>query len=240
MSALVLALLLAAPCADPRVDALPTAQQPAACALLERPRADGLDPATLPPLYERPGFERARLRNTGAWKALVAQVQRWFEQLAQTTGAQTYSNVTRVLVLVLALALAGGVVLRFLARRRQPGAPPAAPSPAARSLELEAPATHLARAQQLLAAQPREAIREASLALLSSLERQRLARPDRVKTNRELVDELPGRGAPPDLVARVAPLLAWFDRAFYSLEQVPDADARRFLDDVQAVTRGTP
>lgn len=240
MSGLVLLVLLAAPCADLRVEALPAEQQAAACALLTSPRVEGLDPSTLAPLYERPGFERARLRNSGAWKALIAQLQRWFEQLAQTTGAQTYSNLTRVLVLVLALVIGGGALLRLLARRRQGDRPPAPPAPAARALQLDEPATHLARAQGLLAAQPREAIREASLALLSSLERQRLARPDRVKTNRELLAELPGRGAPAELVARVAPLLAWFDRAFYSLEQVADADARRFVDDVQALTRGAP
>lgn len=240
MTALVVALLLSAPCADPRVMDLPAEQQSAACALLQQPLAEGLDPATLSPVYERPGFERARLRNTGAWKALLAQLQRWFEQLAQTTGAQTYSNVTRVFVLALALLIAGVVVLRFFGRRRQPDLATVGAQASARSLQLDDPATHLARAEQLLAQQPREAIREASLALLSSLERQRLARPDRVKTNQELVAELPARGAAPALVARVAPLLAWFDRAFYSLDPVPSADARRFIDDVHAVAGGAP
>ena len=83
---------------------------------------------------------------------------------------------------------------------------------------------------------PRAAIREALLSLLSSLERKRYARPDRVKTNRELAAELPARGAPTELVTAVAPLFAWFDRSFYSLEAIAPEDARRFLDDVSRLT----
>jgi hypothetical protein len=87
----------------------------------------------------------------------------------------------------------------------------------------------------MLGSAPREAIREALLCLLSSLERQRFARPDRVKTNRELAEELAGRGAPPALVSAVTSLFTWFDRAFYSLEAVPADEARRFLDDVRGL-----
>ena len=86
--------------------------------------------------------------------------------------------------------------------------------------------------------QPREAIREGLLALLSSLEAKRLARPDRVKTNRELVGELPGRGASAQLTGEVERLVRWYDRAFYSLEPVPPEDAARFVDEVERLHQG--
>lgn len=239
MSALLLALALAAPCDLAEVAHVAPAQQGAACALLSRPAEAPLEVGRVGPIYDEPGFERARLRNTGAWKALLAQLQRWFNQLAETSGAQTYSNVTRVLVLVAALVLGGLVVLRTLGRRRAAPGPPGPASPVAASLELEDPAHHLARADALLGAQPREAVREALLALLSFLERQRYARPDRVKTNQELARELSTRGAPAALVQELAPLLGWFDRAYYSLEAVPAADARRFVADVRRVAGST-
>ena len=236
MSWLVLALTLSATCEHPALSLLPEDRQTAACELLAQPSAPGLDRATLAPIFERPGFERARQRNTGALQALMAQLKHWFEGLFESSGAETYSNITRVLVLVLALVIGGGVTLRLLARRRarSVSVPPAPRSSTA--LELDDPAVHLARAEAMLGASPREAIREALLCLLSSLERRRFARPDRVKTNQELARELPERGAPASLVGAVAPLFAWFDRAFYSLEAVPPGDARRFLDDVRKLT----
>jgi hypothetical protein len=235
VSWLVLALTLSATCEHPALSMLPEERQAAACELLAQPPTQAVDRATLGAVFERPGFERARQRNTGALQAFMAQLRHWIEGLFQSSGAQTYSNLTRVLVLVLALAIGGGVTLRFLSRRRQqPVTAPLPPSTTA--LELDDPSTHLARAEAMLGAQPREAIREALLCLLSSLERRRFARPDRVKTNRELADELPGRGAPAELVGMVAPLFAWFDRAFYSLDAVQAADARRFLDDVRRLT----
>lgn len=214
---------------------LPEERQTAACELLAQPAPEKIEVASLAPIYERSGFERARQRNSGALQALMAQLKHWFEGLFESSSAETYSNVTRVAVLVLALVIGGGVTLRFLSRRKKQELD-AARAPAPLALELDDPATHLARAEALLGATPREAIREALLSLLSSLERQRFARPDRVKTNRELGEELPTRGAPAALVGRVTPLFAWFDRAFYSLEAVPAADARRFLDDVRTLT----
>lgn len=236
MSWLALALILSSTCEHPALAVLPEERQAAACALLAQPAPATVEPSTLPPVFERPGFERARQRNTGAMQAFMAQLRHWFEGLVGSSGAQTYSSLTRVLVLVLALVIGGGVTLRLLFRRKQAELDAARPPSTTTALELEDPATHLARAEALLATTPREAIREALLSLLSSLERRRFARPDRVKTNRELADELPGRGAPPELVRLVAPLFAWFDRAFYSLDAVPAADARRFLDDVRRLT----
>jgi hypothetical protein len=105
-------------------------------------------------------------------------------------------------------------------------------------LKLDVPSAHLERARAALAGDPRRAIREGLLALLSHLERERLARPDRVKTNRELAQELPARGASPALAETVARLLAWYDAAFYSLEPVAPDAARRFVDEVAGLARG--
>ena len=174
MSWLVVALTLST-CEHPGLATLPTSQQGAACELLARPPPERIELTTLRAIYERPGFERARQRNSGALQSLMAQLTRWFEKLFESSGAETYSNITRVLVLILALVIGGGVTLRFLARRRgQALAPVRAPSSTA--LELDDPTEHLARAEALLGNSPREAIREALLSLLSSLERRRFAR----------------------------------------------------------------
>ena len=234
MSWLVLALTLAANCEHPALGMLPEERRVVACELLAQPAPPPVERATLAPIFARPGFERARQRNSGALEALMAQLSHWFSSLFESSGAQTYSNVTRVVVLVIALVIGGGVTLRFLGRRQQRLAR-SAPSTKPEPLEFDEPAAHLARAEALLGTAPREAIREGLLGLLSSLERQRFARPDRVKTNRELAEELPGRGAPAALVGAVTPLFGWFDRAFYSLETVPAVEARRFLDDVRGL-----
>lgn len=236
MSWLVLALTLSATCEHPALSMLPEDRQAAACELLAQPAPRDLDRATLPPIFERPGFERARQRNAGAMQALMAQLRHWFERLFESSGAEKYSNVTRVLVLIAALVIGGGVTLRFLNRRRVKLAPARQQQLSSAPLELDDPATHLARAEAMLGTAPREAIREGLLSLLSFLERRRFARPDRVKTNRELTAELPTRGAPPELVGQVAPLFTWFDRVFYSLQVVPADEARRFLSDVRKLT----
>ena len=238
MSWLLLAVAMGATCEHPALALLPEARQEAACALLAQPNPQALDRLALAPIYERPGFERARQRNDGAFQALVAQLLHWFETLFESTGAETYSNVTRVLVLVLALLIGAGVTWRFLARRRARSIAPA-PAHHATPLELDEPGAHLARADALLGTSPREAIREGLLALLSSLERRRFARPDRVKTNRELAQELAARGAPPQLVGAVTPLFDWYDTAFYSLDPVAPEQARQFVADVRGLQERT-
>ncbi len=211
MTALLLVAVLAAPCE----------------ACVEQPVSD------LSAIYERPGFERARERNSGAFAALMAQARAWFFSLFETRGAQTYSNVTRIAVLAAAVLLGAIALLRRRARKKAV-LPPAPPSPAA--LVLDEPVVHRERAEALVANDPRGAIREGLLSLLAVLERRRLARPERTRTNRELAAELPRNGAPPELVQKVTPLFAWFDHAFYSLSAVTPAEARRFLDEVKALT----
>ncbi|MFO0597541.1 MAG: hypothetical protein U0228_19705 [Myxococcaceae bacterium] len=240
IGALLAGLVLAAPCEHPALTGLGEESQANLCALVARPPPAAPDRGALAGIYERPGFEHARQRSSGALQAFLAQLRRWFDYLFGTSGAETYSNVTRVVVLVVALAVGAIVVARVLTRRRRASAPPPREE-LATGLDLDDPAEHLARARALLDGDARGAIREGWLAVLASLERRRLARPDRVKTNRELLGELPAAGAPTELVGRVSALVDWFDRAFYSLAVVERAEAARFLDDVAAVANsGAP
>jgi hypothetical protein len=177
---------------------------------------------------------------TGTLLRLMRKLREWIDSLFETRGAQSFSRVTRVLVLAVALALVGLAGLatlrlrgRALVRRRRATA---AGAPAER-LALDEPAVHLARARAALEGDPRSAIREGLLGLLSLLERRRLARPDRVKTNREIAAELPSRGAPSALARSVAELLAWYDRTFYSLEPVPPTEASHFLGEIDRLQR---
>lgn len=241
MIALALAVVLAVPpCEHPALGAMSPEQQNAACALLAEPPPDSpvrLD--ALGAIYEREGFASARKRDTGALKALLAQLRAKLESLFESSGAETYSNATRVFVLVVGLIAAGYVALRFAARRRATREPVKQGS-AATALELDDPRVHLGRARELLATDTRAAIREGLLALLSHLEQQRFARPDRVKTNSELTRELPERGAPPATIEAASKLLGWYDRAFYSLDPVDLAEAARFLDGVNALSGTAP
>lgn len=237
MISLVLALsLTAAPtCDDPRVAGLADHQRATACALLEKPvGARPLNPDALKSIFDREGFEQARQRNSGVLAAFLAQARAWLERLFATSGAETYSNLTRIGVLALALIVGITIVARVIGRRRVV-TPSSEPRKTATSLQLDDPAVHRQRAAALVERDPRSAIREGWLAVLSSLERHRYARPDRVKTNREMVAELPARGAPGDLTTRVNALVTWFDRTFYSLEQVAPEQARQFLSDIDRV-----
>jgi hypothetical protein len=225
----LVALLSAAPCELATTVELSERQAEALCALpVEAPvRAR----AVLADIYQRPGFEQARAPQPGdALKRLRA----WLESIFETAGAETYSNLTRVVVLVAAALGAIALVVRLAGRRRASRAAPTSAGSVV-ALTLADPAEHLARARTLTASEPRAATREGLLALLSALERQRLARPDRVKTNREIVDELPARGAPDSIVEAVRAQLGWFDRAWYSVTPVDTDAAGRFLDEVQAV-----
>ncbi len=175
------------------------------------------------------------MRNSEAWQQLLQRLRDWFFGLLETSGVSRFSAVTRVAVLVLGLAAAIAAALRLAnalsgrRSRRARGPLGSTPEP----LKLDDPREHLARAGRL--SDPRERLREALLALLSTLERARLARPDRVKTNRELAAELPTRGAPPELTRQVGGLLDRYDREFYSLRPVPSEEAERFLGEVSTI-----
>ncbi|MBX5483245.1 MAG: DUF4129 domain-containing protein [Myxococcaceae bacterium] len=194
------------------------------------------DPALLQEILSRPEFADARDRRGDAFAALIRRVTEWLESLFQTREMETGAKWIRFFVLALAAALALFGLLRLrsarLTKRSRPVSDGSAPGP----LVLDDPAVHLARAREALADDARRAIREGLLALLSMLERQRWARPDRVKTNRELSAELPGRGAPTELAVEVDALVRWYDRTFYSLAPVPAAEARHFVDSIAALS----
>jgi Domain of unknown function (DUF4129) len=197
------------------------------------------DPARLQEILARSEFAQARQRQGDLVQRLMRTLKIWLEELLQTREAQSFATSTRTAVLVLGFAVALFAVLRLRHWRRGPARSGGNAGPgSAAALVLDSPGEHLARARVALGRQPREAIREGLLALLSSLETKRLARPDRVKTNRELVGELPGRGASAQLTGEVERLVRWYDRAFYSLEPVPTEDAARFVDEVERLHQG--
>jgi hypothetical protein len=198
------------------------------------------DPARLRAILDRPEFAQARKRNTDLLQRLLRQADAWLSGFFQSKGAQSFAIATRAVILGLGLAVVLWGVLRFR-RWRRPSAPQAHPDARATSpLELDSPHEHLQRARGALAANPREAIRQGLLALLSTLEERQLARPDRVKTNRELAAELPSRGAPPPLVQEVERLVHWYDRTFYSLAPVPPEEAASFVADVERLQLTPP
>jgi hypothetical protein len=198
------------------------------------------DPARLRAILDRPEFAQARKRNTDLLQRLMRQLDAWLDGFFQSQGAQSFAVATRAIVLGMALAVVLWVALRLRRwRGAAPGQGPGVPEDSA-PLALESPAEHLRRARETLASDSREAIRQGLLALLSTLEQQQLARPDRVKTNRELAAELPGRGAPAPLVQEVERLVRWYDRTFYSLAPVPPEEASRFVEDVARLHASAP
>ncbi|MFL5319562.1 MAG: DUF4129 domain-containing protein [Myxococcaceae bacterium] len=208
-----------------------------ACALVGQKSAAGVarNP-TVTEILDRPEFAGARDRGSDALVQLWRRFTDWIESMLGEKPAQTFADSVRVIVLGLAGALAAVIALRL--RRLRFGGRARSTSPATgEALQLLDPSVHFVRAEELRASNPRLALREGLLALLSSLERKRYARPDRVKTNRELAQELPERGAPPAVTAQVSELLHGFDRTFYSLEEVRSETAGSFLESVAKVQR---
>jgi hypothetical protein len=197
-------------------------------------------PERLRAILDRPEFSQARKRNTDLLQRLLRQADAWLNGFFQSKGAQSFATATRAVILGLGLAVVLWGVLRFRRWRRPSAAQALAEAGGAAPLELDSPREHLQRAREALAANPREAIRQGLLSLLSTLEERQLARPDRVKTNRELAAELPSRGAPPPLVQEVERLVHWYDRTFYSLSPVPPEEAATFVADVERLQLTPP
>nr|WP_225937119.1 DUF4129 domain-containing protein [Myxococcus sp. RHSTA-1-4] len=191
------------------------------------------EPERLKAILDRPEFARARQRHGDVVKRLMRELEAWLESLFESSEAQGFAVATRAVMLGLALAVVLWGVLKLSRRRGLKTASPGALALTEAPLVLDSPGEHLRRAREALAADAREAIREGLLGLLSALEQKRLARPDRVKTNRELAAELPGRGAPAPVVSEVERLVGWYDRAFYSLAPVPADEAARFVAAVE-------
>lgn len=235
---LVLALLLSASC--PEAKGLEVAaQQDTACALMaEPPAAAPADHDALARLLDEPEFARARKRNGNVMAILAAQFFEWLKSFFESREAAGFAKAFPYAVLGLAMAVAAFGLSRLARLRRR--ASSSGPAGESAPLALRPAPEHLANARRLLATAPREAIREALLALLSSLEARRLARPDRVKTNRELCAELPARGASSELSRAVAEKVEWYDRVFYSLSDVASAEAGRFVEGVALLCETRP
>ncbi|MDP1918432.1 MAG: DUF4129 domain-containing protein [Myxococcales bacterium] len=232
MSPLLVIALLAAPCPEAEGSSLSTEQQVTLCALVQPGGQGSTGPSreALGELYSRPVFLKAHSGQAGD---LLKRLKAWLETVFETSEAETYSNLTRVFVLVLAAFVVVATVARLAGRRLAKRTK--TQTPERQELELADPSHHLARARGLAPSDARAAAREGLLAILAALERQRLARPDRVKTNRELARELPERGASPELVTAVTTQLTWFDRAWYSLEPLDAARVNAFLDEASAL-----
>lgn len=199
------------------------------------------EPERLQAILDRPEFARARQRHGDALKRLMREVTAWLERLFESRQAQGFAVATRAVMLGLALALLLWGVLKLRARRGGKAVRTSDRSTSdAEPLVLDSPGEHLHRARAALTTDAREAIREGLLSLLSALEERRLARPDRVRTNRELAAELPGRGAPAPLVREVERLMDWYDRAFYSLAPVAPDEAARFVTEVETLSGTLP
>ncbi|QSQ15132.1 DUF4129 domain-containing protein [Myxococcus landrumensis] len=184
-------------------------------------------------VLDRPEFAKARQRHGDLVKQFLRKLESWLEGAFESREAQGFAVATRAVMLGLAIALVLWGVLKVRAMRLRRNVARAGGQSASVPLVLDAPPEHLKRARKALADHPREAIREALLSMLSTLEERRLARPDRVKTNRELAAELPTRGAPAAVTHEVERLMTWYDQAFYSLAPVPEAEAARFIDAVE-------
>ncbi|HYV46339.1 MAG TPA: DUF4129 domain-containing protein [Myxococcaceae bacterium] len=213
-------------------------------AFCARSRAEGRaalrvgDREHLDEILSRPEFSQARAADVDGLTRLSLWLTSWLEALFETRGALGFVRWTRVLVLVAAIAVALGVGFRVAgALRRRRGRRQEEVAREGR-LELDAPSVHLERGGTMVEGDPRGAIREGLFALLGALERRSLARPDRVRTNREVAEEVAQRGAAPELSEQVRGLLGWYDRTYYSLERPAAPEAKRFLEDVgQLATR---
>lgn len=220
---------------------LPTAEQQLLAAARLR-SACALDAAATPAptgsgdrlteILDRPEFARARDRNPQAFYQWLRRAMEWLEELLGQKPAQAFASGVRMLVLLLAGIAVALTAWRLSRSRRRRSASPSF-RPTTEALVLLDPLVHLKNARSLAATDPRAALREALLALLSELERRRLARPDRVKTNRELSEELPQRGASEEIATTVRDLLRGYDRAFYSLDPVSPEVAAHFADQVE-------
>jgi uncharacterized protein DUF4129 len=198
-------------------------------------------PERLRAILDRPEFSQARRRNTDLVQRLIRQIDAWLNGFFQSRGAQSFATATRAVMLGLALAVVLWAALRFRRWRHTSSTARVEHDTGANApLALDSPGEHLRRARETLASDTREAIRQGLLALLSTLEERQLARPDRVKTNRELAAELPGRGAPPPLAQEVERLVRWYDRTFYSLAPVPPSEAASFVADVERLHVSPP
>lgn len=197
------------------------------CALAALPQGpDGeAERARLAEILSRPEFRRAEADPHAIRRAILGLWARIFETLG-TTEAERYASVVRAVFL--AAAAAAALLLALSLRRRRAGRvareEEALPL---RALE-QAPAGAERAEEALSRGDAREAVRQAFLAVLGSLERAGRIPRGRALTNGEVVGSLaagPGGGSPA-LPGEVARLAALFDRTIYGLRPVGLDEAR--------------
>jgi hypothetical protein len=205
-----------------------------ACALQARPTATAeADVAGVTRVLDRPAFAGARDRHPHAVGNLWERLKTWVLSLLEDNSTRSFAAGVRWGVLLLALGVAFLGLGRWW-RRRQAGTERAEDRQSAVVTErLALPDDHLAKGRAHLASAPREALREGMLALLASLERRGLGRPDRAETNAELVAALPSRGASGDEAGQLEALLRSYDWRYYSLSRVDRAEAEAFLGEIE-------
>ena len=216
--------------------ALATARAGTACAWLQRPTGGVESPLEpLAAVLDRPVFSGARDRAPHAFGQAWERLKAWVLSLLEDRTTNTLASGIRWLVLGLAATLAGAALWRTWARRRAGDEASAGP-PAPVLSRLSPPTDHLRAARASLPGDPRGALREGLLALLSGLERAGWLSAGRTLTNRELSSAIADRPGADEAGA----LLRGFDRRYYSLERVGAEDAARFLSSVESACARMP
>jgi hypothetical protein len=192
------------------------------------PAAGAADKAKLLEILSRPEYE-LRGRDEGFLLRLLERIRTWLRDvLATSRQVQSVALSVRTLFLTAACLLAAWLALRLARltlRRRARARAVALEGP----IVLDDPKRYEARAAQALSGgDGREAIRLCLLALLATLERLRLAAPGRAATNREVALHIAERGGSAALSEETGALVDWYDRAWYSLRPVSEAEARDF------------
>lgn len=199
------------------------------------PAAAAADRARLLEILSRPEYE-LRARDEGFLLRLLERIRTWLRDVLVTSRqVQSVALSVRTLFLVGACLLAAWLALR-LARLTLRRRARARVDPLDGPIVLDDPKRYEARAAQAMSAgDGREAIRLGLLTLLATLERLRLAAPGHTATNREVALHIAERGGSTSLSQETRALVDWYDRAWYSLRPVSEAEARDFAAKVTAL-----
>lgn len=194
----------------------------------------GADRALMRAILSRPEYN-LRSSDDGYLAKLLEKVARWLRDVFAEAKVVQHAAIS-LRTAFLAAAVLGLVFVAWRvsrSRSTRKGAPFRA---SLHAVELDDPARYQASADDALrAADGREAIRSGLLALLATLERARLATPRRAATNREVAHQISLRGGPDSLAGSVARLVEWYDRTWYGLAAVTEAEARQFVTQARAL-----
>jgi hypothetical protein len=202
------------------------------CRLFEEPVPEGpeIDRGRLEQILSRPEYDLRSNRDPFLFR-LIDRIRLWLRDVfATSAGVQEAALSVRALFLftvcLLLAALSVKLARSRLARRRRD---PCVPGPVATSLDDPARYEEHSRAA-LSHGDGREAMRQSLLALLAAFERLRLLNPGRTLTNREIVEQLPARRAPPSIVDEARRVMGDYDLAWYGLAPVSVEEAGRFAE----------